>query len=497
MPTSDSATRILYERIQAAIVGKDLRSYVKYAWPYVESDAYTWGWHIDAICDHLTAVSTGEIRNLLICIPPRCSKSLTAGVFWPTWEWIDRPQRKFLCTAYAQTLSVRDAVKSRTLIDSPWYQKLYADRYKLSGDMNLKTMYRNDKGGYRLSTSVDGTGTGEGGDIILVDDIHNLKEIYSDISRQGNVDYMTAILRTRLNDPKKSQKVMIMQRGHPQDAAGYILKNELDQWVTLILPLEYDPTRKCVTVLGFEDPRKKTGELLCPDRYGPDEVRNLKSGMTEMDFSAQFNQQPLFARGNIIKRSWWRLWDKDKPVPEFDLVIQSYDTAFEDDEAADCSARTTWGLFRVPVGNGKYETHALLLERMKKKLQYPDLYKEVLKSYQEYTPDWILVEKRASGHSLIQDMRRAGLPVKAVKKNIDKVAAAHLSSLIIEKGRVWYPDRKWAREVIDEVSAVPSGDQKDVPDTCFQAWAWIRRMGDVTYKEEDDDEIDVFSARRA
>lgn len=175
-------------------------------------NAFISNWHIDAICEHLEAVSRFELQRLLINIPPRCMKSLTVGVFWPTWMWINRPETRWLCASYAQQLATRDSLKCRRIIESRWYQRNWGESFQLTSDQNQKTRFENDKTGYRLATSVGGTGTGEGGDFVICDDPHNVEQALSDTQREAALIWWDETMSTRLNDPKRGGMVIVMQR---------------------------------------------------------------------------------------------------------------------------------------------------------------------------------------------------------------------------------------------------------------------------------------------
>src|SRR5580704_7778756 len=225
-------------KLEREYATRSLREFVRQAWHVVQPfTPFVPGWHIDAICDHLEAVTRGKIRNLLINIPPRHMKSLLVSVFWPAWEWILLPERRFLYSSYAATLSIRDSVKCRTLIGSPWYQRFWGDRFALSSDQNTKTRFNNDRSGYRIATSVGGAATGEGGDRIVCDDPHNVQEAESDSIRKTTTDWYDVVMSTRVNDPRTAAKVVVMQRCHQRDLSGHLLAQ--GGWELLCLPAEY------------------------------------------------------------------------------------------------------------------------------------------------------------------------------------------------------------------------------------------------------------------
>jgi predicted phage terminase large subunit-like protein len=379
---------------------------------------------------------------------------------------------------------------------------------------------------------VAGTATGEGGDRIVVDDAHNMKEINSDTIRMGVIDWWRDVMSTRANDmstrandPKKAGRVIIAQRGHHQDLPGHVLSS--GGWVHLNLPGYFVPTHRCATKakktstrivparedgftvgddipplkegqLLFADPRTKENELLTPDRFGPDEMRKLSYELTERGFEAQIQQNPSAKGGNILKEHHWRQW-KDETLPVFDMVIQSYDTAFEEDEESDFSARTTWGVFeyeeyldpKLPWTaryKGQKRLCMMLLERMNRRFEFPELRENAMEAAQLWKPDKILIEKKASGHSLAQELRRAGLPVSRIQVRDSKFVRAHAASLVLERGCVFYVKRNWAQEVISQCGNFPADDHDDMVDTVTMALLWLRKRWSADYLDEDDND---------
>lgn len=512
--------------LQAEMYRRDLRIFVRAAWAIVEPHSYVPNWHIDAVCDHLSYVTFGDIRNLMINQPPRTTKSLMVSVIWPVWHWLVDSGSQFMCASYAQDLAIRDAVKSRRLIESGWFRERYSNQFYLDPSDNRKHRYVNNKGGHRISVSVGGKTTGEGGDIIIVDDPHNMTDVYSDKKRHNALSWWDNSMRSRLNDPTTGQKVINGQRSHDNDLFGHILTTEEERWVSLMLPMEFDPGRKCITYFNpkgtkpekdrgriFEDPRKERGELLNPRRFGPEEAKAERKAMAVRDYSAQFQQDPTSGGGLILKKGWWQQWcfpvdyagrdqkgvplaGKAMPLPEFEQIITVYDSAFETDEENDFTARTTWGLFTHSTsGRQQDETlHAMLLERYNERVEFPDLKTEALGHQNDWNPDYTLIEKKASGHSLIQELRRTGVPVRPVLPGSDdKVFRAHMVADILKSGRVWYIPRNWAYEVIQQCAKFPNGEHDDLVDTCVMAWAYMRRMNMIELPDDEkEDELKLF-----
>jgi len=297
----------LHADVQRELAGRSLKHFMRQAWPIIEPSAFVDSWHIDAIVDALSAVKAGTLgsQHLIFNVPPRHSKSLTVEVMFPAWMWIDRPSTRFLCSSYAEDLSIRDSIKCRSIIQSSWYQRNWADRYKLSGDQNAKTRFNTDKGGYRLATSVGGMTTGEGGDIILVDDPHNVLDsaAVSERGLENVLDWWDLVMPTRLNDPKTGIYIIIMQRCHTRDLTGHILSRELDA-VHICLPAEYEAKHPHKWV---HDPRKTEGELLCPQRFGAKEVDGLKRKLGTFGASGQLQQRPAPREGGMVKDYWFKL----------------------------------------------------------------------------------------------------------------------------------------------------------------------------------------------
>jgi predicted phage terminase large subunit-like protein len=297
-----------------------LRAFAELAWHAVEADgSFRPGWHIDAICEHLEAVSRGEIRRLGIAVPPRHMKSLLVSCFWPAWDWIEHPERRFLFSSYAQALAIRDAVKARRVIQSPWFQARWGDVFQLTSDQNAKERYENNKHGYRIATSVGGRITGEGGDVVAVDDPHNVSEAESEQVREGTLRWWDESMSTRLNDAKTGAYVIIQQRVHERDLMGHVLKKGGEPYTYLCLPAEYEhdhPHR------WIRDPRKEDGDMLWPEHMPREVNEERKTSLGVYAAAAQLQQRPAPREGGLFKRAmfsiittipsdceWIRAWD--------------------------------------------------------------------------------------------------------------------------------------------------------------------------------------------
>jgi predicted phage terminase large subunit-like protein len=299
-----------------AALNKDLAEghlidFAEVMWPVIEPGRpFVRGWAIEAVCDHLEAVTAGHIHKLLMNVPPGLMKSLSTNVLWPAWEWgpKNRPDLRYVGASYNQDLTIRDNRRCRQLIESPVYQELWGDRFYLVADQNAKVRYDTDKRGFKIATSVGGMGTGERGDRFVADDPHNVKGAESEAKLDEAAQWFTEVVPTRVNDLKLSAFVVIMQRVHERDVSGLALAADLG-YTHLELPMEYEPDRKCFTDLGggkrFEDPRTEEGELLFPERFDRPELDDLKKQLSawggEYAVAGQLQQRPAPRGGGMFK----------------------------------------------------------------------------------------------------------------------------------------------------------------------------------------------------
>lgn len=321
----------LYGKSKKELCTRSFYHFVKEFWTTCERK-FVDGWHIKAICDHLQALYEGRIRNLLINIPPRHGKSLLINVFFPAWCWAKNPEKRFLFFSYAKSLTIRDSLKCRQVIQSEKFKNMFGDMFSLLKDQNAKGRFANDKGGVRIASSVGGSATGEGGDIIGIDDPHNAYDITSDTIRESVIeDFWKGALSTRDDDPKTTARILVMQRLHNMDLTGYILKFEAGDWTILILPIRFDPKHRCITSIGFQDPRQQKGDLLWPERYSKENEAKLRARLGSFRAAGQLDQRPEPIGGGILKKKWWKR-DKLHPHKRAELcqeIIQSWDMPFK------------------------------------------------------------------------------------------------------------------------------------------------------------------------
>jgi len=432
--------------------------------------------------------------------------SLLTNVFWPAWEWgpMDRPELRYVSFSYSSGLTERDNAKFRDLITSPEYRALWGDRFATKKVGEIKVT--NNKTGSKLATSVGGIGTGERGDRALADDLHNIKDGESEVIRSETVRWFKEALSNRLNDMEKSAIVVIMQRVHEGDVSGAILENEMNDYVHLMIPMEYDPSRHCVTPI-WEDPRSEEGELAWPERFPPEVVLNLKSTLGPYAYAGQYQQAPAPRGGGIFKREWWQLWDDPQDrYPPLEYVLVSADTAYTAKESNDPSACTVWGLFRE---NGA--PRLILLYAWRKHLEmhgryeprYPGettgeyvnrtrphwgLVEWLAHTAQRYKADTLLIEGKATGVTAMQELKRLyaqeSWAVQLSNPKGDKVARAHAAQPVFSQLLVYAPDKEWADMVITEMSTFPKGRYKDLTDSATQAIKFFRDSGMLIHRNE-------------
>jgi phage terminase large subunit-like protein len=446
--------QLLKERCESSFY-----EFVKNAWLHVEGREFVDGWHVQAMCEHLQAVQQMEIRNLLCNLPFRVGKSMIFCVMFPAWCWAIEPGLRFLFTSYSEDLTVRDSVFCRRLIANNWYQKLWGDKFSVRRDVDNKHRFDNNKHGYRLSSSVGATVTGQGGDINIFDDPNNLQTVHSEIMRNRVSNFFDYVLSSRFTLASLARRIVVQQRADPSDLTAHILAKNDPSWVFLCLPMEFEPSRRSQTVplpmsngRVWTDPRKKEGELLWPQGIDHEALRIIKSNFNNDSYtiSSQLQQSPFPVEGGLLQAEWFQKWT-DPFYPEFEYILQSWDTALTTGKMSCYSACTTWGIFK----NRKTGTkNIMLLSLFKEKLEYPDLRKAAIRLANNYEdvyfdepinghkpPHLILIEEKMNGYCILQDLMRANLPVMKFdpNKHGNKIGRCRIVSHLIENGLVWLP----------------------------------------------------------
>lgn len=458
------------DQIDAELARRSLSEYIKQCWSTVEpGQPYVHGWHVDALSEHLMAVTDGQINRLLINVPPGTMKSLQTGVFWPSWEWGPRqlPHYRYLAASHSQSLSIRDNIRMRRLVMSDWYQKRYGQTVVMTKDQNAKIKFENTATGFREAMAA-GSITGSRGDRVIIDDPLSVEDANSDAILESRMLWFTEAVPTRLNSPEKSAIIVVMQRLTQKDTSGIILARELG-YVHVMLPMEFEVKRKCFTCIGFEDPRTEEGELLFPERFPRNVVERDKVVMGPYATAGQFQQRPSPREGGIFKRHWFKTY---KVLPRILYVIQSWDTAFKKTSTSDYSACTTWG---VGADGNFYLLHVYM-----EKMEYPELKKMMVKLWKQFMPVSILIEDKASGQSLGQEMKLPTpddvdptimhkLPIKLIEPDGDKIARAHACTTIFEINVYLPEDASWKERYTNNMCDFPGGAHDDDVDSTTQA----------------------------
>ena len=491
---------------------RDLMSFTRQSFSIIEpGQEFCDNWHLHVIADHLMAITRGEIRNLVINIPPGCMKSILTSVAWPAWEWASNPALRVMSASYGVDLSIRDASKTRDIITSEWYQERWPEVQIKPGE-DQKTKYALTAGGWRMATSVGGRATGEHPDRKIVDDPHNAKQAESDLEREAALTWFDRTLSTR-GQSRGASTVVVMQRLNERDVTGHILA-DLTGYTHLCIPMEYDGVKR-KTFLGHYDPRKVEGELLWPEMFGHESVEELKTLLGAYGTAGQLAQSPSPAGGGILKTDCFRLWPASKSLPDLFWVGQSLDTAFTEKTTGDPTAFTCWGIFEY-----EKRRHVLLLDCWQEQLGYPKLKERVIADWgaryggekdnvmkPSRRPDIIIIENKGSGQSLIQDLRQSNIPVTPYNPGrADKVARAHMVAPLLESGCVWVLEsnknagkpRTWAQPFLDQCERFPMGAHDDYVDTFTQMMIYLKdsqQLETISAPEDEPDEID-YDARK-
>lgn len=436
--------------IQAERARKSLSHYIPLAWAVVEpTTPFVDNWHIGLISEYLTALTLLQIQNLIINIPPRHMKSLQSVVMWPTWVWINNPSSRWLTGSYALTLAMRDALKSRRIIQSDWYQRHYGHLYALSGDQNVKSRYENNKTGLRMAFGMDSQVTGEGGDYIVVDDALKAQDKDSDTERDKVNAVWDESISTRGNDPKKVRRLIIGQRLHEDDLPGHVMERMKEkgahQYELLCLPARYEPKR-FFSGIGLADPRTEPGDLLWPEHIDDKELTAMEKDLGEQGTAGQLQQRPAPVGGAIFLTKWWDGVNRYDPADQrwYSQTIARWlfwDTALKDKQQNDTTALIVFEL--LP------DYRILLRHAWWNRLQFPQLSSTI----EEETVRWMfdeklrdtVIEDKASGISAIQTLEQGASPEVAQKikafnpGSVSKSARMRQASLWCDRGCVLLP----------------------------------------------------------
>lgn len=467
-----------------------LGQFVRDAWPLIEPQPYIHGWHLDALCQHLQAVTetaaatdecptdTPPIRNLLINVPPRTSKSLVTSVFWHPWVWLTWPACRWLYASYSGDLVLRDAQLARTLMQTPWYQGLVAQQARqwvLVGDQNVKGYYSNSAQGYRISTSVGGRATGFGGDIRVGDDLHSTTEDFSTTRAeiQAAKQFWQVTMASRVTDAKRSCQVLVGQRVALDDVSAAVLAQ--GEYAYLKIPMEYEPEHAAPpTPLGWSDPRTEPGELLCPARFDVPEIATLKNSLGHRYFT-QYQQRPVSELSSLFPRSRWRFFHVWPSMDWFDAIIQSWDYRFSDAaQSGSYVAGHVWGR-KGPPTTGE----VFLLDRVFDRMGFERSVEETERLSKKWPGAYAkLIEQKANGEAIYSTLRSKVFGVQLIQvggRYSSKPARAEAVTYLQKERRAWLPHPSlapWVEDYIDHMEKFPALPDDDT-DATSQAWAYL------------------------
>jgi predicted phage terminase large subunit-like protein len=453
-----------------------LAEFVREAWHVVEPGVQlVWNWHIDAICDHLQAVTEGRIQNLIINIPPGLMKSVLVSVMWPAWMWLRDASTRVLTGSYDMTLALRDAVKSRDILRSDWFRDTFMPGWRLKRDQDVKSRYSNTVMGERMCFAVGGKLTGFRGNGWIVDDPLNMKDASSELKRKEAVRIITQALPSRLNDQRTGWRVIVMQRLHEEDPTGHILSTDADGWVHLCIPMEYDPTvAPPASPLQWRDPRSEEGALLFPEMFPTSVLKRLQKSLGPAEYAGQYLQRPTPAKGLIFERGWFKFFDR--PPVDLGEIIISVDCTFKALEGSDKVAIGVWA---------KKGPDFYLLEVVVDRMDYLTT-KETLRAVFRRWPQARakLIEDKANGTAVINELGREVGGLIPINPKDSKIARARAVSGHVQAGNVWLPQyAEWTEDFIYEATRFPLGKHDDQVDMMTQALIWW--LGEVsTYSLE-------------
>ena len=433
------------------------------------------GRHHKVMAKAFERVAKGEIKRLIINMPPRHTKSEFASYMLPAWFLGKFPNKKIIQCSNTAELAVGFGRKVRNLLDSEQYSQIFPN-VKLRHDSKAAGRWATNEGGEYFAIGVGGTVTGKGADLLIIDDPHSEQEAAlaaTDPSVYDKVyEWYSSGPRQRLQPG--GSIIVVMTRWGKRDLTGRILKGVIERdgedWEVIDFP----------AILP-------SGNPLWPEFWPLVELEALRNELPSGKWNAQYMQQPTSESGAIVKREWWKEWEDEDP-PKCEFVIQSWDTAFTKNERSDYSACTTWGVFYM--NENPDDAHVILLDAFKRRMEFPELKEVAYKHYMEYEPDAFIVEAKASGAPLIFELRNMGIPVQEFTptRGNDKIARINAVSDLFASGKVWAPRTRWADEVIEEMAAFPNSDHDDLVDSSTQALIRFRKGGFIKLESDEKDE---------
>jgi predicted phage terminase large subunit-like protein len=438
--------------------------------------AFIHGKHHEIMADAFERVAKGDLKRLIINMPPRHTKSEFASYLLPAWFLGKYPDKKIIQTAHTAELAVGFGRKVRNLVNSPDYKAIFPN-VSLQSDSKAAGRWNTSQGGDYFAIGVGGAVTGKGADLLIIDDPHSEQEGASaDINVFNRTyEWYTSGPRQRLQP--NGAIVVVMTRWHNKDLTGQVVDASIkrggaDQWEVIELPAIMP-----------------SGSPLWAEFWKMEELQALKAELPNSKWMAQYQQDPTSEEGALVKRDWWQIWEGRNP-PDCEFVIQSWDTAFMKNQRADFSACTTWGVFYLEDDDGMLAPNLILLDAYQERLEFPELKKMAMEKYRAYTPDAFIVEAKAAGMPLIFELRAMGIPVQEYtpSRGNDKISRVNAVSDLFASGVVWAPETRWAEETIEQFAGFPNMEHDDLVDSTTQALLRFRQGGFVSLHSDEEDE---------
>lgn len=458
---------------------KNFLPFVKQMWP-----SFVDGRHHKVMAKKFEEIADGKIRRLIVNMPPRHTKSEFASFLLPAWFLGKFPDKKIIQCSNTAELAVGFGRKVRNLVGSEIYSTVFPN-VGLKQDSKAAGRWNTNHGGEYFAIGVGGTVTGKGADLLIIDDPHSEQEA---AIASTNPEIYDKVYEWYSSGPRQRLQpggsiVVVMTRWAKKDLTGRIVQSWIDkdgeEWEIIDFP----------AILP-------SGKPLWPEFWSLEELEALKLELPLSKWNAQYQQQPTSEEGAIVKREWWKLWEKENPPP-CDFIIQSWDTAFTKNERSDYSACTTWGVFYM--NENENDPHIILLDAFKERMEFPELKERAYQYYKEWEPDAFVVEAKAAGSPLIYELRQRGIPVQEFTptRGNDKIARMNSVSDLFASGKVWAPAKRWAEEVIEEMAAFPNSDHDDLVDSSTQALIRFRKGGFIRLNTDEQDEPQMFRRKMA
>ncbi len=452
--------------------------YVKVVWP-----GFVNGRHHALMAKKFEEIAEGKLKRLIINMAPRHTKSEFASFLLPSWFLGRFPHKKVIQTSNTADLAVGFGRKVRNLVGSEQYARVFPG-VSLRQDSKAAGRWATNKGGEYFAIGVGGTVTGKGADLLIIDDPHSEQEARL---ASHNPEVFDSVYEWYTSGPRQRLQpggaiVVVMTRWSERDLTGRIIKDaqnrdKTDEWEVIELPAIMP-----------------SGNPLWPEFWSLDELEALREEVGPAKWNAQYQQTPTGEEGALVKREWWKRWEKENP-PQCEFIIQSWDTAFTKNERSDYSACTTWGVFY----KDEVEPNIILLDAYEARMEFPELKQKAYEMYKEWEPDACIVEAKAAGSPLIFELRRMGIPVSEytpVRGN-DKFVRINSVTDLFKSGKVWAPEARWADEVIEQMAAFPNAPHDDLVDSTTQALIRFRSGGFVRLDSDEPDEPTYFRRRKA